>query len=188
MTRRAPQAFVSGTWRPEKAAPYTDEAMLLGRSLADAGFDLACGPGTGLARLVTDGYRSAPTRGFVRYYLPRRELMEAVGEVVEEGADDVVETELDYPMRNVFQVQQSSGVFCLTGGDGALEELLPAVIDYRLPVAIVEDAGSAARAMKLLLDIWPEWGELVRFGPSVADLLAWFIESVGARARVDATP
>jgi predicted Rossmann-fold nucleotide-binding protein len=176
------QVFVSGTWSEAKAAPFVGEAELLGRAIADHGLDLACGPGTGIARHVIDGYLSRANRGVVRYYLPLRAEMEAVGEPVNPGADEIVETEFDYPMRNVYQVQQSHGLFVLTGGDGTLEEILPAVIDYRLPVAIIEDAGSASIAMKRLVEIYPEWTELVVFGRTVGDVVDEWLSRVSVPA------
>jgi predicted Rossmann-fold nucleotide-binding protein len=174
------QIFVSGTWKPEKAAAYVDQAHLLGHGLAEAGFDLACGPGTGIARHVIDAYRSVNQRGVVRYYLPTEEAMRAAGEEVEPGADEIERLDLDYPMRNVAQVKASQGLFLLTGGDGALEEIIPAIIDYDLPVAVVEGAGTAAAAVRALLEIYPEWQRLVRLGPDVQSLLEDFIDRVRA--------
>ena len=57
------QVFVSGTWRDDKARPYKDQALHLGRRLAERDFDLACGPGTGISRYVIDGYKGrCPSR------------------------------------------------------------------------------------------------------------------------------
>lgn len=177
------QIFVSGTWRRDKAAQYAEDASLLGRLIASNGFDLACGPGTGIARHVIDGYRAIEGRGVVRYYLPRAEYMEAVGEAVEPGYDELIQTDYDYPMRNVWQVSQSHGLFVLTGGDGTLEEILPALIDYRIPVALVRGSGSAAGALERLLDLYPEWRELTTFGGDVSELADRFFASV----RINAT-
>lgn len=177
------QVFVSGTWKPEKAARYSNQATDLGRLLAHAGFDLACGPGTGVARFVVDGYRSVSPRGKVRYYLPREECMRAVGERVEPGADEIVQTDFDYPMRNVFQVAQCQGLFVLTGGDGALEEILPALIDYRMPVAIIDGAGSAAQAVRRLVDLYPEWQDLLISGDDVPTVAQEFVARVNAATR-----
>jgi predicted Rossmann-fold nucleotide-binding protein len=176
------QIFVSGTWKPEKAQRYMKEGRELGARIAAAGFNLACGPGTGIARHVIDGFRDANGTGTVRYYLPTEEDMAAVGEEVLDGADEIEHTGLDYPMRNVLQVKRSDGLFVLTGGDGALEEVLPAVIDYRIPVAIVEGAGSAATAVAALLEIYPEWRELVEIGPDVETLIEPFLRRVSASA------
>jgi len=175
------QIFVSGTWRPEKAAPYTNQALSLGRAIASRGFDLACGPGTGIARHVIDGYREESARGRVRYYLPREQEMVSVGEEVADGADEILQTEYDYPMRNVWQVSQSDGVFVLTGGDGTLEEIIPALIDYHLPVALVEGSGTAATAMRRLLEIYPEWSESMLFGADVASIVDDFLDRAAAR-------
>ena len=173
------QIFVSGTWNPEKAQPYSAQALELGARIAAGGFDLACGPGTGIARHVIDGFRQAPARGKVRYYLPREADMRAVGEEVMPGADEIEHTGLDYPMRNLLQVKRSDGLFVLTGGDGALEEVIAAVVDYRVPVAIVAGAGSAAAAVTALLEVYPAWRALVEFGPDVSSLIDPFLTRVG---------
>jgi predicted Rossmann-fold nucleotide-binding protein len=172
------QIFVSGTWNPEKARPYMGQALELGSTIGKAGFDLSCGPGTGIARYVIDGFRQAPARGAVRYYLPREADMRAVGEEVMPGADEIEQTDLDYPMRNLLQVKRSDGLFVLTGGDGALEEVIAAVVDYQVPVAIVAGAGSAAAAVAALVEIYPAWHALVEFGPDVASLIDPFLRRV----------
>jgi hypothetical protein len=148
--------------------------------------DLACGPGTGIARHVIDGYRTVPVRGQVRYFLPRRDEMNKVGEVVAPGADEVVESDYDYPMRNVWQVSMCSGLFILTGGDGALEEAIPALVDYRIPVAAVDGSGSVVAALKALIPIFPTWTEGIDFDADVEALASRFIRRVlAAAAQVD---
>lgn len=173
-----PQVFVSGTWRDIRAKPYADQASYLGRRLAELGLDLACGPGTGIARYVIDGYRSISPRGNVKYYLPGETHMLAVGEEVAQGADLVEQTPFDYPMRNVYQISKSDGVFILTGGDGALEEALPALIDYGIPVAVIEDSGEAAEALRRLLGVFPEWQKLLSFAPDVGSIVDSYCEQV----------
>jgi uncharacterized protein (TIGR00725 family) len=165
LTSRDHQIFVSGTWRADRAEEYAEAAAAVGVLIAEAGHSLACGPGTGIARHVIDGFRSVEARrGKVRYHLPAYAHMEAVGEPVEPGYDELVETDLDYPMRNVFQVSRSSGLIAITGGDGTLEEILPALIDYNLPVAVMKGSGQAAVALEVLLGIFPEWQPNVLIG------------------------
>ncbi len=176
------QVFVSGTWSAAKAAAYEGQAVALGQRLAEDQYDLVCGPGTGIARHVIDGYRQRRSRGGVKYYLPLLSEMRAVGEEILPGADQVVQTEFDYPMRNVFQVKQCDGLFVLTGGDGTLEEILPALIDYQMPVAIVRGAGSAALAVERLLDIYEAWRPLVTLGNSVSEIYAEWHGAVQLRA------
>jgi len=154
--------------------------MELGARVAAGGFDLACGPGTGIARYVIDGFRQAPVGGGkVRYYLPTEADMRAAGEEIMPGADEIEQTGLDYPMRNLLQVKRSDGLFVLTGGDGALEEVIAAVVDYHVPVAIVAGAGSVAAAVTALLEVYPAWRSLVQFGPDVASLVDPFLTRVG---------
>jgi predicted Rossmann-fold nucleotide-binding protein len=165
------QIFVSGTWRDDKAMPYADQAKALGRRLAERKFDLACGPGTGISRYVIDGYRSVSPRGEVRFYLPAEEHMLAVGEEVAHGADHIEQTQYDYPMRNVYQISKSDGVFILTGGDGTLEEALPALIDYNLPVGVIDNSGKAAAGLRALLNVFPEWNKLLIFSADVDSII-----------------
>lgn len=181
------QIFVSGTWKAEKARPYRAQALALGAGIAAAGSDLTCGPGTGIARHVIDGFRRAPAKGKVRYYLPTEADMQAVGEEVAPGADEIEHTGLDYPMRNLLQVKRSDGVFVLTGGDGALEEVVAALVDYRVPVAIVAGSGSVAAAVSALLEVYPQWRALVEFGPDVASLLDPFLARAGVASASRST-
>ena len=175
MTEHDLQVFVSGTWRDDKAAEYAEAAATVGALIAEAGYSLACGPGTGIARHAIDGFRSvASRRGIVRYHLPARDHMIAVGEEVQPGSDEIIETGFDYPMRNVYQISKSSGLIAITGGDGTLEEILPALIDYNLPVSILKGSGQAAAAVEVLLGIFPDWQNNVLIGDD-PKLLACFV-------------
>jgi predicted Rossmann-fold nucleotide-binding protein len=177
------QVFVSGTWRAERALPFSQDAEEFGASLARRGFDLAVGPGTGIARHVIDGYRRIEPRGNVSYYLPRAELMAEVGESVELGYDVIHQTDFDYPTRNVWQISRCDGLAIITGGDGALEEALPALVDYRLPVALVRNSGPAAIAIERLLDLFPEWNDLLIVGDSIHDVSKEFFNAVESRVE-----
>lgn len=48
--------FISGEWRPEPAEKFKDEAFRLGVLLAEDGFDLTCGPGSGISKYVLVGF------------------------------------------------------------------------------------------------------------------------------------
>ena len=166
------QIFVSGTWSAHKAEPFCDAATKLGRFIATIGADLTCGPGTGIARHVIDGYRSALMRGKVRYYLPKLSEMEKVGETIEEGADDIIETQFDYPIRNIYQVSQSTGIVIITGGDGALEEAIAALVDYGLPLFALRGSGKAVKALEILINIFPEWESNMNIVDNIEDLIS----------------
>lgn len=181
------QIFVSGTWRGNKAAAYAKEARRVGQLIAEAGYSLGCGPGTGIARHAIDGFRSVPDRdGQVRYFLPAETYMRAVGEEVEPGADEIVRTDLDYPMRNVHQISKSAGLVIITGGDGALEEALPALADYDLPVAAMRGSGQAAEALEALVQVFPEWEPNVLIADDPDALVDFVLDQAERSAAVHA--
>ena len=174
------QIFVSGTWNDQKAAPFAHEATIAGRLIASSGFDLACGPGTGIAKHVIEGFRSVPGRkGIVRFYLPEQAAMEKVGESVGDGADELIETHLDYPMRNIYQIRASDALLIVTGGDGTLEEAITALADYQLPVAALSGSGSAPKALELLLDLYPNWKKFLCFGEDIEHLCQYLFAELG---------
>lgn len=144
--------FVSGSWQEKKAFNLAPEARKLGQLLAEAGFDLTIGPGTGVARYVIEGYRSIAGRGEVFFYLPSEPEMERVGERIEPGADQIFETGLDYPMRNLIQVKESDAVVAIGGSSGTVTEIIAAALDYHKPV-IVLTVGEAYRSIMALSDI-----------------------------------
>jgi len=164
------QIFVSGVWSDKKAVPCASQAISLGKLIALRGYDLSCGPGTGIAKYVIEGYRSIENKGKVRFYLPLKSEMEKVGEEVGSGADEIVETEFDYPLRNIYQIQQSDAVFLITGGDGALEEAFVALVDYKLPVVVLKGSGNAAKALEFLSTIFSSWNDYLMIGDDVSIL------------------
>lgn len=164
--------FVAGTWNSKKAGEYKAVANAIGIGLAKRGFDLTTGPGTGISGEVIAGYKSISNRGTLRVYLPSAESMQLVGEEVVGEFDETVHTDFDYPMRNVFHIKQSDALVVITGGDGTLEECLPALIDYSLPTIVVEDSGAAARALAWLSEnLFPEWKQNLYFVRSAEDVL-----------------
>jgi uncharacterized protein (TIGR00725 family) len=165
------RVFVAGTWDKVKASGFGDVAVSLGEELARRGYDLGCGPGTGISEFVIQGYRSVRPRGEVVFFLPSRAEMAKVGEDVGTGADRIVETSLDYPMRNIYQVRASDALILLTGGDGTLEEAVVALSDYKIPVAGFRGSGAAIKALELLLPLFPAWAELLKVGDDISELL-----------------
>jgi len=171
----------------DKAAKHADAAYRVGQLIAEAGYSLGCGPGTGIARHAIDGFRSVSDRvGKVRYYLPAEHHMKAVGEEVEPGADEIIQTDLDYPMRNVHQISKSVGLVIITGGDGALEEVLPALADYDLPVSALRGSGQAALALEALVEIFPEWAPNVLIADEPDDLVSFVFEQSHRRSTAPA--
>ena len=177
------RVFVAGTWNEEKASKFAPAAHELGKQLALGGFDLGCGPGTGVSRHVIRGYRSVDQRGKVTFYLPTRADMERVGEIVGEGADSIVQTDLDYPMRNIYQIRAADAVCIVTGGDGTLEEAVVALADYQLPVAALRGSGIAVDALELLLPLFPQWGGLLKIASDVETLVDYVASRIGSVPR-----
>ncbi len=103
--------------------------------------------------------------------------MDAVGEQVQPGYDEIDQTDFDYPMRNVYQVSKSSGLIAISGGNGTLEEILPALIDYEIPVAVLKGSGQAAAAIEVLLGVFPDWQRNVLLGDDPAQLAAFVLDS-----------
>lgn len=167
------RVFVAGTWSTAKAKAFADVAAAVGRDLAQHGFDLTTGPGTGISAEVIAGYRSVDRRGVVRVYLPTAEAMKIAGETVHGSFDEIIQTEFDYPMRNVFHIKQSDALVAISGGDGTLEECLPALIDYRLPTIVLHDSGLAAQALEWLSEnLFPEWKEYLYFVTSADEIIS----------------
>lgn len=121
--------------------------------------------------------------GKVRYFLPAETHMNDVGEEIEEGADEIIQTDFDYPMRNVYQVSKSAGLIAITGGDGTLEEMLPALIDYDLPVSAFKGSGQAAVALGALVEIFPEWSSKVLITEEPDDLVHFVTKYDQSRER-----
>lgn len=181
--------FVAGTWSEVKAKPFRQDAFDIGFAIGEAGLDLACGPGTGVAAHAIDGYRSATESGTVDFFLPSSAHMIAVGESLGRKPDRIIQTNLDYVMRNVMQVGFSRGVIAVSGGDGTLEELLPALIDYNLPVGVVTGSGAASRAVVSLADAeFPDWHGLLITATSGRQVARKVIQAVLAQSHaVDAS-
>src|SRR5690242_17583318 len=96
--------------------------------------------------------------------------MQRVGEVVGDGADEIIQTEYDYPLRNIYQVRCSDALFILSGGDSTLQEALAALAEYELPVVGLSKSGTATRALELLLPLYPVWSSRLVLGDDIDDL------------------
>ncbi len=60
----------------------------------------------------------------------------------------------------------------ITGGDGTLEECLPALIDYKIPVAVLRKSGSAAEALEYLSKkLYTDWNDLLFFADTALELV-----------------
>ncbi len=163
--------FISGEWRPEAAESFKDVAYEVGRLIAESGFDLTCGPGSGITRYVLDGYTSISKskRGKVIFYLPKLKEMRRVGEKISSTPDIIIKTGVDYPTRNVIQVRDADALIAITGGAGTTTEIIHAVLDFRKPVAILDHSGAMVEAIKAL----PSIREKVFLGNNAKELVSY---------------
>lgn len=181
------QVFVAGEWQLEKAKPYAEEAKKIGVLLAQAGFTLTCGPGSGLAGFVLQGYdsvrKSDPSLPKPRFYLPKLSEMNRVGEKEETyGIEvEIIKTDMDYPSRNVRQVRESDAMIAVTGGPGTVTEVINAVYDFNLPVAVLEGSGNMVNSIKSL----PQIKEKVFFGNNAEELVSYIKQQLSSKGEGD---
>ncbi len=139
--------FASGSWHEESTRPYSEQAYLLGRLIAEHNHALVAGPGTGISKYIIAGYRDGGGHRLT-VYLPAKKHMDSVGEKLLTEPDETIQTNLDYPQKNIEQVKASDAVIMITGGAGSLTEIIHAANDYGLPVACLDGSGDAIEAVK----------------------------------------
>lgn len=142
------KTLVSGTWRRDKALLYQAQAETLGKGLAEAGHILVTGAGTGMSQLVVEAYRRHKGQRYIAY-LPLKACMEEVGEEIGPTPDEVVQTNLDYPGRNVRMVSDVERLVLMPGGLGTLTEAIHAVNDFQIRTAVF-DGGETAQWVRAI--------------------------------------
>lgn len=128
---------ILGSWHAEKAAAVLKEAKELGEMLAKSGHVLVSGGGPGISALVVEAYKNAGGQKYIAY-LTDYKIREKVGEEIGPEPDEKVETDLDYPKRNIKMVRESDIIVALHGGLGALAEMIHAVKDYGKCVYLID--------------------------------------------------
>ena len=143
--------LVSGTWRREKAEQYRTEAEQVGMLLATRGHILVTGAGTGMSELVVRSYK---VHGGSKYtaYLPSEKCRAEVGEELGPQPDEIIETNVDYPTRNVMMVRDIDAIIALNGGLGTLTEVIHGANDYNKRAAVI-DRGELGQWIKNISDL-----------------------------------
>ncbi|MEA3248535.1 MAG: hypothetical protein U9Q73_02405 [Nanoarchaeota archaeon] len=129
--------LVIGTWQKEKALKFKDEAELVGKILAERGYILISGAGTGVSEIVVNSYRENEGIEYIAY-IPSIKEMEKVGEKIGPEPDTIIKTELEYPERDVKLVKESDAVLAINGGLGTLTEMVHAIKDYGKKVSVID--------------------------------------------------
>jgi len=78
--------------------------------------------------------------------------MGKVGEELGPKPDKLIETNLDYPERNIVMVRKCEGVIAIHGGLGTLTEIIHAVKDYNKKVSVI-DVGELAKLVKSIPEL-----------------------------------
>jgi uncharacterized protein (TIGR00725 family) len=123
-----------GSWEKHKAALCKKEAEEIGKLLAEKGHILVSGGGTGVSELVVNSYRKNKGKQYI-CYIPSKEQMEKVGEELGPKPDKLIETNVDYPERNIIMVRECDALIALHGGLGTLTEIIHAIKDYNKKVS-----------------------------------------------------
>lgn len=169
--------FVGGVWRDTKVGEELRRDLFdLGMLIARGHFDLSCGPGTGAARPLIQGYRSVLEHGRVHCFLPRAAELLRTGETVpvelkDQHDVDLTPTTLDFPARNLRQVRRADALIIAGGGDGTLTEAIPALADYDKRVAVVDVPGEspACETLRLLSRHYEGFDSRLTFHSTVQD-------------------
>lgn len=128
--------LVIGTWRKETAENYEDFAEEVGKELAKRGHILVTGAGTGISKFVANSYKLNKGKRHIAI-LTAKKYRDLVGESIGPEPDEIIETGMDYPSRNVELVKYCDGVIALPGALGTLSEVLHAINDYGKKVAVL---------------------------------------------------
>jgi len=128
--------LIIGTWNPEKAKNYESFAGQIGKELAKKGHILVSGAGTGISELVVKNYKLNQGKKYIAI-LTSKECREAFGEDIGPTPDEIIDTGMDYPSRNVELVKYCDAVIAMPGTLGTLTEVIHAINDYGKKVAVL---------------------------------------------------
>jgi hypothetical protein len=140
-----------GSWEKHKAISCQKEAEGIGKLLAENGHILISGGGTGVSEIVVNSYKKNKGKQYI-CYIPSRKQMEKVGEELGPKPDKLIETNLDYPERNIVMVRECDALIALHGGLGTLTEIIHAVKDYNKKVSVI-DFGDLAKWIKAIPEL-----------------------------------
>jgi hypothetical protein len=139
---------IFGSWQAHKAVEYKKEAGEIGKLIAERGHILMSGGGTGISKFVVESYRKNKGKKFIAYF-PSEKVRKRVGEKKGPKPDEFVNTNMDYPERNLTMVKNCDAIIAIHGGLGTIAEMIHAVKDYHKKVSVI-DKGEMADWIKAI--------------------------------------
>ena len=128
--------LIIGTWRENRIPQFKKKAEEIGKLLAKRKHILITGGGTGISKLVVNSYKKNKGKRYIAYF-PSKKEMKRVGEKIGPKPDQIIQTNRDYPERNILMVKDCDGIIALCGGLGTLTEVIHAVKDYSKKVSVI---------------------------------------------------
>ncbi len=127
---------VVGTWREKKVKTCKHIAQELGKLIAEKNYAFISGGGTGLSKTVVESYRKHGGKKYITYR-PALKFVRKVGEKLGPKPDKLIRIKGNYPEQNVTLVRNSQAIIAMHGGLGTLAEIIFAIKDYKIPVAVI---------------------------------------------------
>jgi hypothetical protein len=126
-----------GSWQAHKAIECKKEAEEIGKLIAERGHVLISGGGTGISKLVVESYKKNKGKKFIAYF-PSEKIMKKVGEEKGPKSDETIETNVDYPERNLIMIRDCDAIIALHGGLRTIAEMIHATKDYGKKIALID--------------------------------------------------
>lgn len=152
---------ISGAAAGPTVTGARDEAVLLGKAIADEGHVLTTGATVGLPYFAALGAKQA--QGMSIGFSPASSLREHVRKyrLPHDVFDFINFTGMDYVGRDLYLVQSSDAVITIGGRIGSLHEFTSA-LESRKPCGILLGSGGTADLIHdLITKLQPEFGELI---------------------------
>jgi uncharacterized protein (TIGR00725 family) len=143
--------LIIGSWKKEECKVCNNEAKQVGQILAEKGHVLISGAGTGMSEIVVNSYKQNKGKKYIAY-LPSKKEREKAGEKLGPQPDEIIETNVDYPEKNIIMVKSCDAVIALHGGLGTLTEIIHAVKDYNKKVSVI-DKGRLPEIIRLIPEL-----------------------------------
>ena len=131
------KVLIIGSAKENKTMYFKKETEILGRILAEKNYTMMSGGGAGIFKLAFKSYRSNNGKNYVVYLTSKNEMERCKGEIGPKP-DKIVQTNLDYPERNLQMIKDCDCVIAFGGGLFTLTEIIHSAKDYDKKVCVIE--------------------------------------------------